>query len=110
MAQSDAIRNDGSRLTAAAIVDGDEPILRIDARRSKGNLLPPADGATPVDPPAMASPPAAPSGHPREGGLLGALRSGAWLRPGRVRAYCRIFLLMDVLAVILLAATASGPL
>ncbi|HLY54159.1 MAG TPA: glycosyltransferase family 87 protein [Stellaceae bacterium] len=58
----------------------------------------------------MASPPAAPSGHPREGGLLGALRSGAWLRPGRVRAYCRIFLLMDVLAVILLAATASGPL
>jgi hypothetical protein len=43
-------------------------------------------------------------------GLVETLRSGAWLTRGRVAAYCRIFLTIEILAAVLLVALAHGPL
>lgn len=41
-------------------------------------------------------------------GLLDGLRRGTWLRRGRVAAYCRIFLVLQLLAMIGLVVTAQG--
>ncbi len=40
--------------------------------------------------------------------LLATLKNGAWLTRGRVRAYCRLLLLMQVVAVLALLITSNG--